>query len=48
MKNHFNKNVIMSEAEEKNFNQVTLAGIVKNLLMMMMMMMMKNLEIIVP
>ena len=34
MKKHVNKNLIMSEKEEVNFNQVTLTGFVKNSLMM--------------
>ena len=34
MKKHFNKNVIMSEKKKNNFNQITLAGFVKNPLMM--------------
>ena len=41
-KKHFNKNLIMSEEEEKNFNQVTLVGYLANSLMMKM----KKLEII--
>ena len=36
MKKHFNKNLIMREEEEKNFNQVTLAGYLVNSLMMKM------------
>ena len=36
MKKHFNKNLIMREEEEKNFNQVTLAGYLANSLMMKM------------
>ena len=36
MKKHVNKNLIMSEKEEVNFNQVTLTGFVKNSLMMTM------------
>ena len=36
MEKYFNKNLIMSEKEEKHFNQVTFAGFVKNSLMLTM------------
>ena len=43
MKKHSNKNLIMSEEEENNFNRVTFAGFVRNSLKMTM----KKLEIVV-
>ena len=35
MNQHFNKNLIMNEEEEHLFQQVTVAGFVKSLLIMM-------------
>ena len=43
MKEHFNKNLFMTEKKNIYFNKVILVGFVKNLLIMMM----KKLEIIV-